>query len=68
MTKICEKCGNSLSIRQVVLNSRLCSTCGAKAASRRGSSWTGRVQNMKSDFEARLAAELKKSLRKEQPA
>ena len=62
MASICKKCGGSLTIKQVVMNSGVCSKCARVSSSRpAGSSTT--VDNYKNyiklNFDAMVAAELK---------
>ena len=64
MARTCKKCGGSLTIKQVVMNSNVCTKCSRVSSSRPvGSSST--VDNCKNyiklNFEAMVAAELKKS-------
>lgn len=63
MTKICKKCEGSLTIKQVVMNSNLCSKCARASSSRPGRS-SPRVaydkNYIKLNFDAMVAAELKK--------
>ena len=63
MARICRNCGGSLTIKQVVMNSSVCSKCPRVSSSRLvGSSTT--VDNYKKyirlNFDALVAAELKK--------
>jgi hypothetical protein len=63
MAKICKTCRGSLTIKQVAMNSNVCSECARVSSFRLGRSST-RVANSKNhislNFEALVAAELKK--------
>jgi hypothetical protein len=62
MASICKKCGGSLTIKQVVMNSNVCSQC-ARVSSSRSVVPSTRVVNYKNyiklNFDAMVAAELK---------
>jgi hypothetical protein len=63
MASICKKCGGSLTIKEVIMNSHMCSN-GAKVLSLRPvglSNTAGNYKNyIKLNFDAIVAAELKK--------
>jgi hypothetical protein len=62
MASICKKCGGSLTIKQVVMHSNVCSKCARVSASRPAGSFTT-VDNYKNyiklNFDAMVAVELK---------
>ncbi len=63
MPRMCTNCGSSLTIKQVVMNSSVCSQC-AGVPSSRAAVPTPRFANYKNyiklNFDAMVAAELKK--------
>ena len=63
MARLCKHCGGSLTIRQVIMNSDVCSKCVSVPSSRSVRSST-RVANSKNhiklNFDVLVAAELKK--------
>lgn len=63
MSRIYKKCGGSLTIKQVVMNSNVCSQC-ARVSSSKPAVHSPRFANYKSyiklNFDAMVAAELKK--------
>lgn len=62
MVRICKKCGGSLTIKQVVMNSNVCSKC-TRVSSSRPVGFSTTVDNYKNyiklNFDAMVAAELK---------
>jgi hypothetical protein len=62
MARICKKCEGSLTIKQVVMNSGVCSKC-ARVSAARPVGFSTRVHNYKNyiklNFDALVAAELK---------
>jgi hypothetical protein len=63
MASICKKCGGSLTIKEVIMNSHMCSN-GARVLSLRPVSLSNTAGNYKNyiklNFDAVVAAELKK--------
>ena len=63
MPRMCKNCGGSLTIKQVVMNSNVCSQC-ARVSSSRAAVPAPRFANYKNyiklNFDALVAAELKK--------
>ena len=64
MARVCKNCGGSLTIKQVVMNSNVCSQCATRVSSSKPVVSSTKVANYKKyirlNFDAIVAAELKK--------
>ena len=64
MARVCKTCSGSLTIKQVVMNSNVCSKCAGVSSCRHVGSFTKVAHGknyIKLNFDALVAAELKKS-------
>jgi hypothetical protein len=64
MSKMCKNCGSSLTIKQVVMNFKVCSRCATRTSSFKPAVALARITNYKNhinlNFDALVAAELRK--------